>query len=139
MSIIEHLEALRRMLIISLVAWGIATFAAFFISGRVITLLVNQAGLTHVIYLQPAGGVLNQLKVAMYIGIIISAPNGARERLARKPSQLPQPTLTLPMVFPIAITEAMVRIGKTTSDQVHIVFQDVERANWGVNGKLASD
>jgi sec-independent protein translocase protein TatC len=74
MSIIEHLEALRRMLIISLVAWALATFAAFFISGRVITLLVNQAGLTHVIYLQPAGGVLNQLKVAMYIGIIISAP-----------------------------------------------------------------
>ena len=38
-----------------------------------------------------------------------------------------------------AITEAMVKIGKTTADQVQIVFQDVERANWGVNGKLASD
>ncbi len=31
-----------------------------------------------------------------------------------------------------AITEAMVRIGKTTADQVHIVFQDVEKSNWGV-------
>ena len=38
-----------------------------------------------------------------------------------------------------AITEAMVKIGKTTADQVHIVFQDVEKANWGYNGKLASD
>jgi 4-oxalocrotonate tautomerase len=38
-----------------------------------------------------------------------------------------------------AITEALVRIGKTTPDQVHIVFQDVEKANWGWNGKLASD
>jgi len=38
-----------------------------------------------------------------------------------------------------AITEAMVKIGKTTPDQVHIVFQDVEKAYWGVNGKLASD
>ena len=38
-----------------------------------------------------------------------------------------------------AITEAMVRIGKTTPDQVHVVFQDVEKAYWGVNGKLASD
>ena len=38
-----------------------------------------------------------------------------------------------------AITEAMVKIGKTTPDQVHIVFQDVEKSNWGVNGKLASD
>jgi len=38
-----------------------------------------------------------------------------------------------------AITEAMVKIGKTTADQVHIVFQDVEKSNWGVNGKLATD
>jgi 4-oxalocrotonate tautomerase len=38
-----------------------------------------------------------------------------------------------------AITEAMVRIAKTTPDQVHIVFQDVERSHWGVSGKLASD
>ena len=38
-----------------------------------------------------------------------------------------------------AITEAMVKIGKTTSEQVHIVFQDVEKSDWGVNGKLASD
>ena len=38
-----------------------------------------------------------------------------------------------------AITDAMVKIGKTTADQVHIVFQDIEKANWGVNGKLASD
>ena len=38
-----------------------------------------------------------------------------------------------------AITDAMVTIGKTTPDQVHVVFHDVERSNWGVNGKLASD
>jgi 4-oxalocrotonate tautomerase len=38
-----------------------------------------------------------------------------------------------------AFTEAMVRIGKTTPDQVHIVFQDVEKSDWGHNGKLASD
>ena len=38
-----------------------------------------------------------------------------------------------------AITEARVKIGKTTPDQVHIVFQDVEKSNWGWNGKLASD
>lgn len=38
-----------------------------------------------------------------------------------------------------AITEAMVKIGKTTPDQVLIVFQDVEKSNWGVSGKLASD
>jgi 4-oxalocrotonate tautomerase len=38
-----------------------------------------------------------------------------------------------------AITEAVVKIGKTTPDQVHIVFQDIEKSDWGWNGKLASD
>ena len=38
-----------------------------------------------------------------------------------------------------AITDAMVKIGKTTPDQVHIVFQDIERSDWGNSGKLASD
>jgi phenylpyruvate tautomerase PptA (4-oxalocrotonate tautomerase family) len=33
----------------------------------------------------------------------------------------------------------MVKIGKTTPDQVHIVFQDVEKSHWGVNGRLAGD
>jgi 4-oxalocrotonate tautomerase family enzyme len=28
-----------------------------------------------------------------------------------------------------AITDAMVKIGKTTADQVHVVFQDIERSN----------
>jgi 4-oxalocrotonate tautomerase len=38
-----------------------------------------------------------------------------------------------------AITDAMVRIGKTTPDQVHIIFEDIEKSNWAANGKLASE
>jgi 4-oxalocrotonate tautomerase len=38
-----------------------------------------------------------------------------------------------------AITDAVVKIGKTSPDQVHIVFQDVEKSDWGWNGRLASD
>jgi sec-independent protein translocase protein TatC len=74
MSVIEHLEALRRMLIISLVAWGVATLAAFFVAGRVIQFLINRAGIGHAVYLQLTGGVFLQLKVAMYIGIVLAAP-----------------------------------------------------------------
>jgi sec-independent protein translocase protein TatC len=74
MSVIEHLEALRRVLIVSLIAWGVATFAAFFISRPVIGFLSNQAGLNHLVYLQPAGGVLIEVKVALYIGVVIAAP-----------------------------------------------------------------
>src|SRR6266567_54792 len=74
MTIIEHLEALRRALIVALIAWAVATVAAFFISGRVIGWLIDRAGIGHAIYLQPAGGVLLELKVALYIGVIIAAP-----------------------------------------------------------------
>lgn len=74
MSVIEHLEALRRALIISLIAWGVATIAAIFIAGRVITFLIQRAGIGHAIYLQPGGGVILQLKVALYIGVVLAAP-----------------------------------------------------------------
>ena len=74
MSVIEHLEALRRVLIVSLIAWAAATVFAFFISSRVIDLLITRAGLHNAVYLQPAGGILNELKVAMYIGVIIAGP-----------------------------------------------------------------
>jgi len=74
MSVIEHLEALRRALIVSLIAWGITTVASLFISGKVIGLLVERSGIGHAIFLAPAGGVLLQLKVAIYIGIVLAGP-----------------------------------------------------------------
>jgi len=74
MTIIEHLEALRRVLIVALAAWAVATVVAFFISGRVIGWLIDRAGIGHAIHLQPAGGMLLELKVAIYIGVIIAAP-----------------------------------------------------------------
>jgi sec-independent protein translocase protein TatC len=74
MSVIEHLEALRRVFIVSLIAWGVATVAAFFVARPVIGFLSNQAGINHLIYLQPAGGVIIEVKVALYIGVVIAAP-----------------------------------------------------------------
>ena len=74
MSIIQHLEALRRALIIVVVTWGVATIAAWFVSGYVINLLIDRAGVGKAIYLQPAGGFLTELKVALYIGIVLSSP-----------------------------------------------------------------
>ena len=74
MSVIEHLEALRRALIVSLIVWGVATLVAFFISNQVIDFLIKRAGLEHAVYLAPTGGVFLRLKVSMYIGIVLSAP-----------------------------------------------------------------
>ena len=74
MSVLEHLEALRRALIVSLIAWAVTTIASFFISGQVIGLLITRAGIGHAIYLQPTGGIILELKVALYIGFAVAAP-----------------------------------------------------------------
>lgn len=38
-----------------------------------------------------------------------------------------------------AITEAVVNIAHTTAEQTIVVFTDVQREDWAVAGKLASD
>lgn len=38
-----------------------------------------------------------------------------------------------------AITEAVANIAHTTPDQTIVIFSDVERDDWAVAGKLASD
>jgi sec-independent protein translocase protein TatC len=74
MSIIEHLEALRRALIIIFVAWAATTVVSFFLSAQVISYLVARAGIGNAIYLHPAGGVITDLQVAIYIGLVLAAP-----------------------------------------------------------------
>jgi sec-independent protein translocase protein TatC len=74
MSVIEHLEALRRALIVIIIAWAITTIAAFFVSGQIVGWLVTRTGAGHGIYLNPAGGVLTEIKVALYIGLVLAAP-----------------------------------------------------------------
>jgi len=74
MSVIEHLEALRRALIVIIVAWALTTIAAFFVAGQVVGWLITRAGIGHGVYFNPAGGVLTDLKVAIYLGLIVAAP-----------------------------------------------------------------
>ncbi|HYM66385.1 MAG TPA: twin-arginine translocase subunit TatC [Patescibacteria group bacterium] len=74
MSVLDHLEALRRALLVSMIAWAVATVVSLRFAGRVIGLLVARAGIGQAIFLAPAGGVLLQLKVALYIGIVLAAP-----------------------------------------------------------------
>jgi len=38
-----------------------------------------------------------------------------------------------------AVTDAMVDIGKTAADGVHIVFHDVPKENWSAGGVLYSE
>ena len=74
MTVIEHLEALRRVLIISAVAWLIATGGAFFFWKGIFEFILHRAGLTYAIFTGPTGGIFLGLKIALYVGIVISAP-----------------------------------------------------------------
>jgi sec-independent protein translocase protein TatC len=74
MSVIEHLEALRRALIIAIAAWTIATIVAWFFSSMALSLLIHRAGLENAVFLSPTGAFFLRFKVALYLGVIIAAP-----------------------------------------------------------------
>jgi len=38
-----------------------------------------------------------------------------------------------------ALTDALVRIGKTSADHTIVIFQDIDKSDWAEGGKLASD
>jgi sec-independent protein translocase protein TatC len=76
MSIIEHLEALRRVLIVSIAAWALTTIVAWFFADPIYAFLVHRANLQggHTIYLNPTGAFFIRLKIALYTGLAIASP-----------------------------------------------------------------
>jgi sec-independent protein translocase protein TatC len=76
MTVVEHLEDLRRALVISGLAWALATLAAFLVYGHIVDLLVGRAGLSRqgLYFTSPAGGVVFGLQVAMVVGLVGAAP-----------------------------------------------------------------
>src|SRR5256885_1070416 len=76
MSVIEHLEDLRRALIVSLIGWTLATLVAFVFWQRILEVLISRAGLqkTGLIFLAPTGGFMLGLKIALVVGLVGAAP-----------------------------------------------------------------
>src|SRR5438067_1165229 len=74
MTVIEHLEALRRVLIVICIAWGIATVVGFFVGEPVYAYVVHRAGIKELILINPTGGFFVRFKVALYVGFVIAAP-----------------------------------------------------------------
>ena len=81
MTVIEHLEELRRVLIVSLIAWGVATVIGFVISGFVLEHLVLvpvksvlPAGHQVVYFVGPIDKFLLYFKVGIFTGFILSSP-----------------------------------------------------------------
>src|SRR5260370_19352869 len=78
MTVIEHLEELRRVLIISLIAWAVATVIGFAISQPVLGILLGPVhkviGNQRLIYPGPVDGFLLFFKIGIFTGFVLSSP-----------------------------------------------------------------
>src|SRR5579872_5066150 len=83
MSLVEHLEDLRRALIVSLVAWGAASVVAFFFWRQAVEFLVARGGLQHTYYTTPTGAFLLGVKLAVAMGFVAAFPVIANREIGR--------------------------------------------------------
>ncbi|MFN2581421.1 MAG: twin-arginine translocase subunit TatC [Candidatus Dormibacteria bacterium] len=83
MTIVEHLEELRRVLIVSLAAWFVGTVVAFIFNGFVLGLLLRPLKLVlgnlhsivpGAIFTSPTEGISVPIKIATIIGFILAFP-----------------------------------------------------------------
>ena len=78
MTVIEHLEELRRVLIISLIAWAVATAIGFAISQPVLGILLGPVhkviGNQKLIYPGPIDAFLLFFKIGIFTGFVLSSP-----------------------------------------------------------------
>ena len=79
MTVIEHLEELRRVLIISLVAWAVATIIGFLISGFILEIVLGPV--KHVLgpgkplyFTSPIDKFFLYFKVGIFTGFILASP-----------------------------------------------------------------
>lgn len=71
-SVVEHLTELRRRLIISLLAWGAASAAAYQWSAGLLRSLARPAGALY--FNAPADAFLTRLRVALFAGLALALP-----------------------------------------------------------------
>jgi len=74
MTILEHLGALRRVLIVSMIAWTLSTIVAFVFWKSILEFLKGRGQVAHLIYTTPTGGITLGLKIALVVGLVIAAP-----------------------------------------------------------------
>ncbi len=74
MTIVEHLEELRRRLLIAFAALGIGTAIGWLFVDRVIDFLVRQLQVSQVVFFAPTEALFIRLKIALLIGVFIGLP-----------------------------------------------------------------
>src|SRR5258708_10545513 len=74
MTILEHLEALRRVLIVSMIAWGLCTAVAFFFWQPLLQFLIARGGVQKPTYLTPTGVIPLELMIAPALVLVRPDP-----------------------------------------------------------------
>ncbi len=74
MTVLDHLQALRRVLLVSAAALAVGTGVAFLFWARVLQFLIHQGGVGHLFYTTPAGAFTLALKISVYLGFVIASP-----------------------------------------------------------------
>src|SRR2546427_5193711 len=72
MTIVEHLEELRKRLLYSLAAFGVATSAGYLFVERILAVVLRPVG--QVVFLAPTEAFFVRLKVAALAGGVLSLP-----------------------------------------------------------------
>jgi sec-independent protein translocase protein TatC len=74
MTVIEHLEDLRRALIISAVVWVVCSVVAWFFTSDVLQYVEHRANLPPLTYLNPTGAFMLRFRIALYSGTLLASP-----------------------------------------------------------------
>lgn len=74
MTIVEHLEELRRRLLIAFAALGVGAVIGFAFVDRVLDLLIRQLQVPHVVFFAPTEALFIRIKIALLLGVFIGLP-----------------------------------------------------------------
>jgi sec-independent protein translocase protein TatC len=74
MTIVEHLEELRRRLLLAFAALGVGSVVGFLFVDRVLDFLVRTIGVDRIVFFAPAEALFVRLKIALFIGVFIGLP-----------------------------------------------------------------
>jgi sec-independent protein translocase protein TatC len=72
MSLVDHLQELRRRLIICLIAVGITSTASYFYAAQLVHVITAPAGKMY--FMNPAEAFFTYLKVSMFAGLLLALP-----------------------------------------------------------------